>query len=71
LKENYMPSTVRNAISPKRVRFQIQARRVERADESAWFDMEEIRPMSRKASDQAVSDLNRGVPAFAYRAVAV
>ncbi|MRW85265.1 hypothetical protein GJ698_14360 [Pseudoduganella sp. FT26W] len=66
-----MSTTVRNATSPKRVRFQIQARRAERADESAWFDMELIRPMSREASARAVVVLNKSVPEFVYRAVAV
>ena len=66
-----MATTARNASSPKRVRFQIQARRVERIDEAAWFDMDDIRPMSRKLSEKAVADLNKAVPAFAYRAVAV
>lgn len=53
----------------KRVRYQVQARRVERQDEAAWFDLEEVRPMSRKASGKAVSELNKTVPAFVYRAV--
>jgi hypothetical protein len=66
-----MSSTVRNAAAPKRVRFQIEARRVERQEETAWFVMEEVRPMSRKASVVAVDQLSEAVPAFAYRAVAV
>jgi hypothetical protein len=55
----------------KPVRYQVQARRVERQDDAAWFDMEEVRPMTRKASQKAVDELNKAVPAFVYRAVAI
>ena len=55
----------------KRVRFQLQARRIERQDDAAWFLMEEVRPMSRKASLVAVEQLNKAVSAFRYRAVPV
>jgi hypothetical protein len=66
-----MTASVQSSVSAKRVRYQVQARRVERQDDAAWFDMEEVRPMSRKASQRAVDELHRAVPAFVYRAVAV
>lgn len=65
-----MSATI-HSISAKRVRFQLQARRVDRLDDAAWFVMEEVRPMSRKASATAVEQLNSAVPAFVYRAVPV
>ena len=66
-----MNQIIQSSPPPRRVRYQVQARRVERQDEASWFDMEEVRPMSRKASVMAVKQLNKAVPAFVYRAVVV
>jgi len=46
-----MNQIIQSSPPSRRVRYQVQARRVEREDEASWFDMEEVRPMSRKAVD--------------------
>jgi hypothetical protein len=49
--------------------YQIQARRVGRTDDAAWFDMEEIAPIPAGHAARAVLELNAAVPAFVYRSV--
>lgn len=51
--------------------YQLQARRKDRTDEAAWFDLEEIAPLPSDQAARAVFDLNANDQVFVTRAVLV
>lgn len=62
-------ATFRRKASRSLPLYQVQARRVDRSDDAAWFSVEEIRPLPSDQAERAVSELNCCQTAFAYRAI--